>query len=111
MQDDALPEVRDAALVEKAVEVYRRDAAVGLQHRLLARAERVADAERLATQYANAGLSVEAVSSRKSRQQIEDIERRLIADELDGVVCVDMFGEPSHEPRSTPTAAIPSDAD
>ena len=90
---DALPEARDAALIARAVEVHRRDTAQGLQHRLLARTERVTDAERLAVQYAAAGLRVEAVSSRKSRQQVDDIERRLIAGELDGIVCVDMFGE------------------
>lgn len=93
VEADALPETRDAALVTKAVEVYRRDADAGLQHRLLARTERITDAERLAEQYVRAGLNVEAVSSRKSRQQVEDIERRLVAGELDGVVCVDMFGE------------------
>lgn len=43
--------------------------------------------------YVAAGLRVEAVSSRRSRQQIEDVENRLVAGELDGVVCVDMFGE------------------
>lgn len=90
---DALQETRDAALVARAVEVYRRDAAAGLQHRLLARTARVIDAEHLAGLYVAAGLRVEAVSSRKSTLQIEDIERRLIAGELDGVVCVDMFGE------------------
>lgn len=91
--EDALPGARDTALIEAAVDVYRRDASAGLQHRLLARTDRVADAERLAAEYVAAGLRVEAVSSRKSRQQIEDIECRLIAGELDGVVCVDMFGE------------------
>ncbi|WP_186830325.1 DEAD/DEAH box helicase family protein [Mitsuaria sp. TWR114] len=92
--DDAeLPERRDAALVAAAVEVFRRDAEAGLQHRLFARTERIADAERLASLYVAAGLRVEAVSSRRSRQQIEEVEARLVAGELDGVVCVDMFGE------------------
>lgn len=90
---DELPERRDAALVSRAVEVFRRDKEAGLQHRLFARTERIADAERLAAMYMAAGLRVEAVSSRRSRQQIEDAETRLMAGELDGVVCVDMFGE------------------
>nr|WP_198173371.1 DEAD/DEAH box helicase family protein [Cupriavidus sp. USMAA2-4] len=93
VDEDALPESRDAALVARAVEVFRRDAAAGLQHRLLARTARISDAERLEEQYVNAGLRVEAVSSRRSKQQIEEIERRLVVGELDGVVCVDMFGE------------------
>lgn len=91
--EDALPSARDAALVAAAAEVYRSDAAAGFQHRLLARTDRVSEAERLATMYVAAGLRVEAVSSRKSKQQVEEIERRLISGELDGVVCVDMFGE------------------
>ncbi|ASC65328.1 hypothetical protein B9P52_13880 [Achromobacter denitrificans] len=93
VDDDVLPETRDEALVTTAVEVFRRDAEAGLQHRLFARTERIADADRLAGMYVAAGLRVEAVSSRKSRQQIEDVENRLVSGELDGVVCVDMFGE------------------
>ncbi|MCB4320621.1 DEAD/DEAH box helicase family protein [Alcaligenes sp. 13f] len=93
IDEDALPEQRDVALVATAVDVFRRDANAGLQHRLFARTDRVVDAERLAGMYVAAGLRVEAVSSRKTRQQIGDIESRLIAGDLDGVVCVDMFGE------------------
>ncbi len=91
--DDALPATRDAALVKAAAEVYLNDAAAGLQHRLLARTDRISEADRLATMYVAAGLRVEAVSSRKSKKHVEEIERRLISGELDGVVCVDMFGE------------------
>lgn len=93
VDEDALPEQRDVALITAALEVFRRDARAGFQHRLFARTERITDAERLASIYVDAGLRVEAVSSRKSRQQIDDIENRLIAGELDGIVCVDMFGE------------------
>lgn len=89
----ASKEDRDTALINSAVAVFRRDANGGLQHRILARTERISDAERLAEQYVCAGLNLEAVSSRKSKQQIEDIEQRLLVGELDGVVCVDMFGE------------------
>jgi len=92
-EEAALPATRDAALIARAIEVYRRDAAAGFQHRLLARAARVSDAERLAEQYVAAGLKVEAVSSRKSKAQVDEVERRLVGGELDGVVCVDMFGE------------------
>lgn len=89
----ALPAARDDALIQTAVAIYRRDQAAGFEHRLLARAARVQDAELLAEKYIAAGLRVEAVSSRKSRSQIQDVEARLIGGELDGVVCVDMFGE------------------
>lgn len=82
VEDHDLPDRRDAALVAKAVEVFRQDADAGLQHRLLARTARIVDAERLAAMYLAAGLRVEAVSSRRSRQQIEEVESRLIAGEL-----------------------------
>lgn len=68
---EALPGTRDAALVARAVEVFRRDKALGLQHRILARTERVVDAERLATAYVAAGVRVEAVSSRKSKPRFQ----------------------------------------
>ena len=44
---------------------------------------------------------VTAVSSRNSRARIEDGERGLVDGTLDGVVCVDMFGEGSgHDARA-----------
>lgn len=93
VDEDSLPGTRDAALIAKAIEIYRHDEAAGLHHRLMARTARISDADVLAAQYVAAGLRVESVSSRRSKAQVEEIERRLVAGELDGVVCVDMFGE------------------
>jgi superfamily II DNA or RNA helicase len=93
VDQDSLPGTKDAALIAKAVEIHARDQALGLEHRILARADRIQDAERLAQQYVAEGLRVDAISSRNSRAQIEDCERRLVEGSLDGVVCVDMFGE------------------
>ncbi|HHW4725320.1 TPA: DEAD/DEAH box helicase [Legionella pneumophila] len=93
VSEDASRDERDLALISKAVEIYERDTKAGLQHRLLARTEKVIDAQRLANLYVIAGLKVEAVSSKKSKQQIAMIEQKLNSGALDGVVCVDMFGE------------------
>lgn len=90
VDEDSLPGTRDAALIAKAIEIYRHDEAAGLHHRLMARTARISDADVLAAQYVAAGLRVESVSSRRSKAQVEEIERRLVAGELDGVVCVDI---------------------
>jgi len=84
---------RDAALIENAVQLFERDRQAGYQHRLLIRTDTVSDAERLAPLYIQAGVRVEAISSRLSRGTVARIEERLQDGDLDGVVCVDMFGE------------------
>jgi superfamily II DNA or RNA helicase len=91
--DNAGREDRDAALVRKALEIVQRDREGGYDHRLMIRTGSIKDAERLAGLYVDAGLRVEAVSSRLSKKSVTDVEERLHAGSLDGVVCVDMFGE------------------
>lgn len=83
----------DAALVARAAQVFARDRDAGHDHRLLIRCGRIDDAVQLAAQYATAGLRVESASSRLSVRAISSIEQRLRAGDLDGIVCVDMFGE------------------
>ncbi|MDX1838832.1 DEAD/DEAH box helicase [Legionella taurinensis] len=83
----------DLELIHKALEIFNRDKNAGFQHRILARTERVRDAERLEKMYIEAGLNVEAIHSKKTKQKCLEIEKKLISGELDGVVCVDMFGE------------------
>lgn len=95
----SLEQTKNAALIARAVEIFRRDQAAGFEHRLFARTDRIAAAEELAEQYVAAGLRVAAVSSRKSRTHIAEIEQKLESGELDGIVCVDMFGEGYDFPR------------
>lgn len=90
---------RDAALIEKAVEVFNRDKAAGFQHRLLIRTNSIADALHLTGVYVDAGLRVKGISSRLSKNAVAEIESELVNGELDGVVCVDMFGEGYDFPR------------
>lgn len=84
---------RDNALIQQAVVIANRDRAAGFNHRLLIRTDKVSDAERLAVLYNQVGLRVASVSSRISKAAIAEIEEQLIDNRLDGVVCVDMFGE------------------
>lgn len=90
---------RDNALVQKALEIWHRDRSSNYDHRLLIRTDRVNDGKRLAALYTDAGLRVEAVSSRLSKASIAHIEEKLQKNELDGVVCVDMFGEAYDFPK------------
>lgn len=93
IQDGDDREQRDSALIQKALEIFNRDKANGFDHRLLIRTDKVVNAERLAELYVQAGLHVEAVSSRLSKAAVSAIEQRLRNGQIDGVVCVDMFGE------------------
>ncbi|KTC94712.1 DEAD/DEAH box helicase [Legionella erythra] len=93
IDDNASLRERNLALIYKAIEIYRRDANTGLQHRLLARTDKISDAQILADMYVSFGLKVEAVHSKKSKQQLMKIEQELNEGKLDGIVCVDMYGE------------------
>ncbi|WP_084621330.1 DEAD/DEAH box helicase [Luteibacter yeojuensis] len=86
------PEI-DELLATKAEAIYRRDRDAGFDHRMLIRTNTVAHAKDLVNLYVAKGLRVEAVSSMVSRRQIDKIEQRLASNDIDGVVCVDMFGE------------------
>lgn len=96
---DSVPEARDTALITKAVEIFERDRGNGLDHRIFARTDRTKAAEDLAARYVAAGLRMKAVSSRKSKPQIELILGELAKGEIDGIVCVDMLGEGYDFPR------------
>lgn len=83
----------DDALVARAAQIFARDRAMGHEHRLLIRCGRIDASGPLAGKYVAAGLRVESVSSKLSPRAVEAIETRLREGELDGIVCVDMFGE------------------
>lgn len=83
----------DSAIAQAAVEQLRQDAHAGFDHRLFVRAASIPRARALVQTYRNLGVSVDAVDSKLSKRRQEDCERRLQSGELQGIVCVDMFGE------------------
>jgi len=83
----------DQAIATAAVAQLKADRAAGLDHRLMARASSITSARGLALLYQAEGINVEAVTSNISRRKQDEIEARLKTGELDGIVCVDMFGE------------------
>lgn len=95
----ALPEQRDDSLIAMARQILERDRAAGYDHRVFARTSTISAAKALAVKYVAAGLRFEVVSSQRTAKQIAAIEKRLSDGELDGIVCVDMFGEGYDFPR------------
>ena len=83
----------DRSVVSTAVARLRADQKNGFDHRIFARAASIAAARKLVPFYEEAGVKVRAVDSHISKRTQDQIETALIAGELDGVVCVDMFGE------------------
>jgi hypothetical protein len=83
----------DRSIAETAVQQLREDQQDGHDHRLFVRAASIDAARALVPLYQGLGLNIESVDSRLSKRHQDDFERRLVSGELDGIVCVDMFGE------------------
>ncbi|WP_306224562.1 DEAD/DEAH box helicase [Bosea beijingensis] len=83
----------DVAIAAGAVAQLRADREAGFDHRLFARASSISAARDLVGVYERAGARVRAIDSHIPKKTQDEVERALIVGELDGVVCVDMFGE------------------
>lgn len=84
----------DAAIAGAAEAIYRADRAAGLRHKLMVRTSQIKRAKELAGLYAaSTGLRLELVTSHHSVRHMRRAVERLKADQLDGVVCVDMMSE------------------
>lgn len=83
----------DRSVARTAVARLRADQANGFDHRIFARAATIASARKLVAVYADAGAHVRTIDSHASKRAQDTAEAELLAGEIDGVVCVDMFGE------------------
>jgi hypothetical protein len=83
----------DRAIARTAVQQLREDRQSGLDHRLFARAASIKSARRLVDLYIAEGANVAAIDSETSKRRQDQVEEGLLAGRLDGIVCVDMFGE------------------
>lgn len=83
----------DRSIAETAVQQLKDDLAAGHDHRLFVRAASIKAARALVPLYQSLGVAVEAVDSRLSKRAQDECEQRLVRGELQGIVCVDMFGE------------------
>jgi superfamily II DNA or RNA helicase len=93
VKDDRNEEEIDRSVAATAVAQLKRDRDNGLDHRIFARAATIASAKSLVDLYTAAGAKVSAITSHLSPKRQDEIEAHLIDGTLDGVVCVDMFGE------------------
>ncbi len=91
--DDINEEEVDRAIAKAAVAQLRADRANGFDHRLFARAASIDAANRLVGLYQAQGAQVASVNSHISKRRQDQIEEALLGGQLDGIVCVDMFGE------------------
>lgn len=83
----------DRSVARTAVARLLADRANGFDHRIFARAATISAARRLVGLYEQAGANVRAIDSHASKRTQDKAEAELLAGEIDGVVCVDMFGE------------------
>ncbi|RMN90144.1 hypothetical protein ALQ50_03085 [Pseudomonas coronafaciens pv. coronafaciens] len=83
----------DRAIAQAAVEQFNEDRANGYDHRMFIRAASIQGAKDLVPLYQGLGLAVEAINSRLTKRRQDQVEEALRSGELDGIVCVDMFGE------------------
>jgi hypothetical protein len=83
----------DRSVAHAAVAQLRADQAKGFDHRIFARAATIASARQLVHVYEEAGARVRAIDSHASKRTQDEAEAELLAGKIDGVVCVDMFGE------------------
>ncbi len=83
----------DRSVAQTAVARLRTDQENGFDHRIFARAATIASARKLVEIYADFGARVRSIDSHASKRAQDAAEAELLAGEIDGVVCVDMFGE------------------
>lgn len=83
----------DSSVASEAIAQLRQDRSRGFDHRIFARAASIANARKLVGIYEGLGAAVKAIDSHIAKRTQEQVEAALISGELDGVVCVDMFGE------------------
>ncbi len=93
VRNDQDEEAVDRAVAHAAAGQLRRDRDAGFDHRIFARASSITAARDLVAVYAREGATMAAIASHVSKRRQEDIEAQLIDGSLDGVICVDMFGE------------------
>jgi len=93
VQNDHDEDEIDLSIMRTAIRQLREDQAAGFDHRLFARAASIKSARRLVDLYTSEGARVAAIDSHTSKRRQDEIEDALLAGQLDGIVCVDMFGE------------------
>ena len=93
VRNDQDEDATDRAIAASAIAQLLADREAGFDHRLFARAASIRSAKALVDTYTALGAQVAAIDSSVSKRRQDQIEEALLGGQLDGVVCVDMFGE------------------
>ncbi len=90
----------DAAIAKMAEQEFLLDKYQGFDHRMMVRTDSVTRAHELVDIYkAETNLRLRLVTGQHSMQHVSSVVNHLESGELDGVICVDMFGEGVDFPR------------
>ncbi|KAB8333557.1 DEAD/DEAH box helicase, partial [Scytonema tolypothrichoides VB-61278] len=90
----------DIAIARAAQETLRADQAAGLQHLLMVRTSTRARAEELVDLYTReTDLRLKLITGKNALRHVRAVLRQLENNDLDGIICVDMFGEGFNFPR------------
>lgn len=90
----------DVAIAKMAEQEFLADVRQGLDHRMMVRTDSVTRAKELVEIYkAETDLRLRLVTGRNSMRYVSSVVNQLDSGKIDGVVCVDMFGEGVDFPR------------
>jgi len=90
----ALPTPNDVVIAQRAEQEYRADRAANLDHRLMVRTDSRTRAEELKELYEeHTNLQLGLVHGQHTLTHVRRIVEKVRTGGLDGVICVDMFGE------------------
>lgn len=101
IDESKLGKVEQDIMIAKAAEArLRKDKKAGFDHLLMVRTDGKSRAREIEKVYAeNTGLKLQLVTGDHSLAHVRRVLGKLDADELDGIVCVNMFGEGFDMPR------------
>ncbi len=89
----------DLAIARETEAQFREDAAAGLQHLVMVRVDGIDRGKQLEKIYAQTSLRLRFISGQSALSTVKKANEELRSGELDGIICVNMFGEGFDLPR------------
>lgn len=89
----------DLAIARETEAQFQEDAAAGLQHLVMVRVDGIERGRELEKIYAQTSLRLKFISGQSALSTVKKANEELRSGELDGIICVNMFGEGFDLPR------------
>lgn len=89
----------DLAIARETEAQFKEDAGAGLKHLVMVRVDGVERGKQLEKIYAQTSLRLKFISGQSSLTAVKKANEELRHDKLDGIICVNMFGEGFDLPR------------